>query len=56
MPDKKMSVGRRDSGGYCIIMELHNLYLFTSLLGYLNKAVYKYGIWVPGNVYVYVEF
>jgi len=41
-----------DSGGYCIVKELYNLYFFKTLLGYLNKAVHKYGIWAPENVYI----
>jgi len=56
VPNKKKSIGRRNSGGNCIVKDLYNLYLFKASLGYLNKPVYKYEIWAPGNVYVYVEF
>jgi hypothetical protein len=43
-----------DGGGYCIINNLYDLCLLKALLGYLNKAIRKYGIWAPGIIYVFV--
>jgi hypothetical protein len=47
MPNKRSSIGRRESGGYCVINNFYGLYLLKALLEYLNKAVHKYGIWDP---------